>query len=385
MKTKKLSLFVFVDAFGYEISKDIDFLSDILPHKKSLRSVFGFSSACIPSIISGRMPVEHRHWNFFYYSPETSPFHGYRWLMLIPKKIRQHGRFRRYLSKWIKKRLNFSGYFQIYHIPIEHMHLFDTCEKRDLFKPGGLNVGPNIADYLEEKNVPYHLADWATPEPERVEQLREVVRKGEVAVAFMYTADMDSLLHTNSSDSQPVRDKIEWYRKVIREVYDEARAAYDEVDICVFSDHGMAPITRTYNVMADVEKIGLKFGVDYVAMYDSTVARFWFLAEGAREKIEAVLGKIDCGRILPDEELESLGCFFPDRQFGELMFLLDAGVLMVPSFMGRTPLAGMHGYHPDDKDSYASFMSSRQREREPEAITDIYRLMKEAADEYRAG
>ena len=65
---KKLSLFVFVDAFGYEITKDIDFLSDILPHKKSLRTVFGFSSACIPSIISGRMPVEHRHWNFFFYS-----------------------------------------------------------------------------------------------------------------------------------------------------------------------------------------------------------------------------------------------------------------------------------------------------------------------------
>ena len=28
------------------------------------------------------------------------------------------------------------------------------------------------------------------------------------------------------------------------------------------------------------------------------------------------------------------------------MFLLDPGVLMVPSFMGSRPLAAMHGYDP---------------------------------------
>jgi len=381
---KKLSLFVFVDAFGYEIAKDVEFLPDLLPHKKRLRSVFGFSSACVPSILSGRMPVEHRHWNFFYYSPRTSPFKGYRCLRFLPHFITKRSRFRYYLSKWMKKRLNFSGYFQIYHIPFRYLHLFDTCEKRDMFKPGGLNVGTNIADYLVEKNVPYHLADWATPEARRIEELRDVIRKGEVAFAFMYTADLDSMLHFNSSRSDVVRNKIDWYRKTMREVYEDAKKNYDEIDLTVFSDHGMAEIKQTYDVPGDIEKLGLKFGRDYVAMYDSTVARFWFLTEGSREKITVALEKIKCGRILPDEELEKLGCLFPDRQFGELMFLLDAGALIVPSYMGLKPLFGMHGYHPDDADSYACFMSSREWPVEPEYITDIYTLMKQSADEHLA-
>jgi predicted AlkP superfamily pyrophosphatase or phosphodiesterase len=381
---KKLSLFVFVDAFGYEIAKDIDFLPDLLPHKKSLRTVFGFSSACVPSILSGRMPVEHGHWNFFFYSPETSPFRRYRYFKLLPRFIRERGRFRYYLSKWMKKRLNFSGYFQVYHIPFKYLHLFDTCEKRDLFKPGGLNVGANIADYLVEKKVPYHLADWATPEEQRIAELRETIRRGEVAFAFMYTGDLDALLHFHSHRSDIVQNKIDWYRRIVRDVYDDAKKIYDEVDICVFSDHGMAEIKATCDVSGDIEKLGLKFGEDYVAMYDSTVARFWFLNENARQKITAAVARIRCGRILSDGELEEMGCLFPDRQFGELMFLLDAGVLMLPSYMGNKPLFGMHGYHPDDKDSYASFMSSRRWSQEPERITDIYWLMRQSADEYLA-
>ncbi|HEU4364717.1 MAG TPA: hypothetical protein VFT13_04560, partial [Candidatus Krumholzibacteria bacterium] len=63
------------------------------------------------------------------------------------------------------------------------------------------------------------------------------------------------------------------------------------------------------------------------------------------------------GRRLRDEELETMGCLFPAREYGETVFLADPGVLIVPSFMGSRAIAAMHGYHPDDTFSRGCFLS----------------------------
>ena len=48
------------------------------------------------------------------------------------------------------------------------------------------------------------------------------------------------------------------------------------------------------------------------------------------------------GRILPDDELERLGAKFPDAYFGQLIFLVEEGVLIVPSDMGKETHSGNH-------------------------------------------
>ena len=106
------------------------------------------------------------------------------------------------------------------------------------------------------------------------------------------------------------------------------------------------------------------------------MARFWFFNERARSVITQALQQVTVGRILPDEELERLHCLFPDRYFGELIFLVKEGVLIVPSHMGERPIRAMHGYHPADKHSYAALLTNQ-----PElpddivAIPDIFKLM----------
>jgi len=83
--------------------------------------------------------------------------------------------------------------------------------------------------------------------------------------------------------------------------------------------------------------------------------------------------------------LKELRAFFPDRYFGELIFLVREGVLIVPSDMGARPLRAMHGYHPRDKQSYAALLTNQ-----PEipdditAIPDIFRLMTRDAELARA-
>src|SRR6185369_3197918 len=153
-----LPLFVFIDACGWEIIKGDPFLGELAPNRKRLTSVFGYSSACVPSILSGRWPAEHRNWSYFAYDPQHSPFKFLRPLRWLPRQITSRRVFRRWLSRLIKTRLKLRGYFDLYNMPFEHISLFDFTEKKNPLEPGGMNRGANIFDFLQQRAIPYHVS-----------------------------------------------------------------------------------------------------------------------------------------------------------------------------------------------------------------------------------
>ncbi len=375
-KAPKISIVVFIDALGWEVLKGRHFMETQLPFRRKLRSVFGFSSACIPSILTGLMPRQHRHWSFFYYSPQTSPFKPLRILRLLPRSLVDRGRVRNLISKMIKSLYSYTGYFQLYNIPFEHVDKFDYCEKSDLFKPGGMNQGENIFDHLSRAGVSYHVSDWRDSEEQNLEALKSDLKKKDISFALLYMASMDALLHEVGKESPQVDEKLEWYEKQLDEVLRLASEQYEQVRVFICSDHGMATVHTHIDLMSKIEELGLTFGSDYTATYDSTMGRFWFHNQGARERITELLELIPLGRILPLGELQQLGCDFEGDQYGEMIFLMDAGVLIVPSHMGINPITGMHGYHPDDPDSDASLLSNAEPLNDPQAITDVFHLMR---------
>ena len=375
-KAGKVSIVVFIDALGWEVLKGRRFMEERLPFRRKLRSVFGFSSACIPSILTGLTPREHRHWSFFYYSPATSPFKPLRLLGLLPRSLVDRGRVRNLISKLVKRFYGYTGYFQLYNIPFEHVDKFDYCEKNDLFVPGGMNRSENIFDHLVRAGVPYHVSNWRESEDSNLEQLKTDLAKGQIRFALLYMAAMDALLHEVGKASPQVDQKLAWYEEQLTEVLRVAAQSYDEVRLFICSDHGMATVHTHVDLMSKIEGLGLTFGRDYTATYDSTMGRFWFHEATARERITALLAQVPEGRILPNDELERLGCDFEGDQFGELIFLMNPGTLIVPSHMGLKPITGMHGYHPDDPDSDASLLSNVEPPDDPRAITDVFHLMR---------
>ena len=376
---RTLSIVCFIDALGWEVLRGRAFMEDRLPIRRKLRSTFGFSSACVPSILSGLTPREHKHWSFFYYSPETSPFKPLKPLSLLPSSLINRGRVRNQLSKLVKRAYGYTGYFQLYNIPFKHVDLFDYCEKKDLFKPGGLNRGENIFDHLERTQVPYHVSNWRQGETDNLGALKTEIDKGEIRFAFLYMAAMDALLHQVGKESPQVDEKLAWYERELNDLLDLAAKHYDEVRLFVCSDHGMATVHTHIDLKGRIEALGLRFDKDYVATYDSTMGRFWFKNDRARERIIAALEQETQGRILAHDELVALGCDFEGDQFGELIFLTNPGVIIVPSDMGLKPITGMHGYHPNDADSDASLLSNVEPPGDPRAITDIFGLMRTEA------
>jgi predicted AlkP superfamily pyrophosphatase or phosphodiesterase len=376
-----LPLFVMIDACGWEIVKEDPFARSFAPHRKRLSSVFGYSSTCIPTILSGRWPTEHRNWCYFVYDPDRSPFRRLRYLRWLPRTVKSRRTFRRWLTKFVKVRLNFRGYFDLYNIPFRHISLFDFTEKKSPLRPNGLNRGPNLFDFLEQRQIPYFVSEPAKTELENLADLVLQVRKEQVDFAFLYWPELDGLLHRVGNDSPQIPAKLRLYERWVEDILLAAQNHYAEVHLYLFSDHGMANCDRLLDLQAHIDVLPLRMGQDYVAVYDSTMARFWFFSETARAQIIACLQSIPQGRILPDGELEQLHTLFADRYFGELIFLVQEGVLIVPSHMGERPIRAMHGYHPSEKHSYAALFTNQAPIPEDiNALPDLFRLMTREAE-----
>ena len=69
---------------------------------------------------------------------------------------------------------------------------------------------------------------------------------------------------------------------------------------------------------------------------------------------------------------------FGDNAFGELVFLLDPGHVILPSFMGGERPMAMHGYDPKHRLSSGAFLSDRTYEHAPGHIKDMMEVMAEA-------
>ena len=162
MKHKTIEIFLFIDALGWKIVNDHSFLTDLLPHRRKIDMQFGYSSSAIPTILSGKTPEEHGHLGLFRFAPETSPFKAFSRLAWLfkPASFWNRGRVRHHLSKLLKKVYGFTGYFQLYRMPLWKLKFVDYCEKQDLFIARGMGNIANLHDILSAKNIDFHISDW---------------------------------------------------------------------------------------------------------------------------------------------------------------------------------------------------------------------------------
>ena len=375
-----ISVFVLVDALGWELIKDRDFLCDILPCRTQLGTVFGFSSGAIPSILTGLLPRGHGHWNLYLYDPERSPFRWARPLRLLPSRWINHRVVRKAVSIIGRRVSGTDGYFQIYGIPVEILPFFDVCEKNSIYRPGGLSPEKSIFDCLEENRVAYKVYSYHDyTDSGAVQRVVHDLQEGAAEFYFVYLSELDAFLHKHVKSQDAVTAELEKYAGRIRDIYEAAVRKDHGVSFYAFSDHGMTPVHETYDLMADVRELGWSVPRDYLALYDSTMARFWFFRDEARKSITAKLAGLECGHIVGQQEQTAFGIDFEDSRFGDLIFLMKAGCLIHPSYMGRVPWAGMHGFHPEEPSSAAALMARREMPVPVHNIRDLFGLMRHEA------
>lgn len=380
---KDLSLIVFVDAFGWEVVQKYPVLKDIVIQQRVLETVFGYSATCIPSIVTGAKPRDHGHFAFYYYDPENSPFKLLSLLRFLPFKFINRGRVRSYISKFVKKMMKYTGYFQLYAMPFEKIGKFNYSEKKNIYtKTGIINNLDTIFDYLKAKGIRYHLSDWSDSEKNNIEALTELIKKDQIDLAYLYLPALDGVMHAHSVDSVQTKDKISELDSQIRQLVSLVEKMGRNCRLFVFSDHGMTNTTNNIDLQRLLKSCDCEFSKDYTATYDATIGRFWFFNEEAKIKITNFLQTLDCGIVLSNEKLKEWGCDFKGNMYGELFFLLNPGSIIVPSDMGIKSIAAMHGFSPEDKHSKAALLTNVEVGEEIQSIRDMYTLIKKESELY---
>ncbi|HZP01364.1 MAG TPA: alkaline phosphatase family protein [Terriglobia bacterium] len=376
---RRIRVFVLIDALGWSFLEGRDFLSDLLTYRTPLRTVLGFSSGAIPTILTGLPPSRNGHWNLFYYDPERSPFRWLRSFHFLPNAIMNHRIMRKLLTETGRHLLGLGRNFDCCVSP-RLLPWFNWVEKRSVYEVGGISGAPSIFDQLAERGIPFRVYSyhhWTDREILNLAQ-RDIVESN-AGFFFVYLSEMDLLLHNHWRNPSTLDERLRWYESRLRDLFRRARELDSNATMSVFSDHGMTPVEHHFDLVKEVEGLGFRMPSDYLAVYDSTMARFWFFNDRARSATLERLATLPCGRVIPDDEQEQLGIRFPDRRYGEAIFLMHPRWMMASSdFNGRGWMpAGMHGYHPDDPYSDAIYLSSQPPSFPVRTIADVYQCMRE--------
>jgi len=376
-----LHVFVLIDALGWEIIKDRKFLKDELSFRRPIETVLGYSSGAIPTILTGLPPAQTGHWNLYYYDLKNSPFRWLRWFSFLPSGILDN-RVSRKLVKELGRHLFGMGPLFECGMSPALLPFFNFVEKRNIYAEGGIPHSRSIFDLLHTNQVPYRVYSYHEWSDTRImEKACGDIQGDKAGVFFLYLSEMDHFLHEHCDEPQLVNDRVAWYDRKLREVFRIAVQKDSEMTFTVISDHGMTQVHSQYELVKRIEALGFSMPTQYLAVYDSTMARYWFFDEAARRAIVAELERTSCGRIVNDAELERLGVFFADRRYGEIVYLLDPGWLLATSDFngdGWHPV-GMHGYHPSDAHSDAIFLSNQDPCHQMKTLADIHQCLAEAA------
>jgi hypothetical protein len=346
-----------VDALGWELAWRDPSLAPGLTERRRLETILGFSSGALPTLFTGRMPAEHGRWLMYRRAAGNSPFAGFDWLRLAPARVRRSWRVGRALHALVRRR-GVRGYFDLYEVPRPLLAEFDLAERDDIFAPGGLPVD-SLWDALERRGVRWSSWDWRTPEAVNFAALERQVEEGAGDFLFCYTAGLDAALHREGSAGPGVAAWLTRLGALINRLEAAGARRGAAPWIYLLSDHGMVDVEGTVDVMGRLAALPVRWPEDYLVFLDSTMARFWWRDRAVRDRVRAALADEPAGRWLEDGELEREGCRFPAREYGDDVFLLAPGKLLLPSFMGSQPVRAMHGYSPTHPDMAALLWSNR--------------------------
>ena len=165
---------------------------------------------------------------------------------------------------------------------------------------------------------------------------------------FIYFSELDKLGHKYGTKSLQVINAIKKIDKKISELDNK-----NKFDL-IFSDHGMA----------DIEKI-ISVPITKNCFIDSDIARYW----GNEEELNEIKKQLPVG----------YGNIIKwDKKYGQLIFLVNTGVLIFPNFWNKKPVKAMHGYDGKSKDMKAFYLIKQIGNRKDLKAEELHEILKES-------
>ncbi|MEK6914113.1 MAG: alkaline phosphatase family protein [Nanoarchaeota archaeon] len=170
---------------------------------------------------------------------------------------------------------------------------------------------------------------------------KHIAKKSDID--FFYFGDLDNLGHEYGTKDSKI---IEAVKRIDKEI---SKMEFD----LIFSDHGMVDIKKI---------VGVPITRD--CFIDSDMARYW----GKEEELEDIIKKLP----LNDGKIIKW-----DKKYGDLIFLVDTGILIFPNFWNDKPVKGMHGYDGKNKDMKAFYLLNKTGLKKNLKTEELHQILNE--------
>jgi hypothetical protein len=361
----QLTLLVLIDAFRRDYLERTTFIDKLAATSAvgALREDFGFVPRA--AYFGGLSPNESGFTNMFCCDPAASPFGVARGLPAsgLGRAAEDELGLRGWIEAEARRRVlpYAASYLSTVDIPIDVLPNFDLVEKRAPWDPA---VGyRSVFHELTARGESFVSVAWPETNLLSDHSDRQIVAAALTRIqppcrlAYVHLQQLDAIGHAHGPESAALATALAETDALVESLVTELQARFDRVDIVLFGDHGMVSVTRTADVWAALDAAGLRGGRDLTYFLDSTMARFWFPLTDLGADVRRALAGLP-GRVLEADDLARYGINRCDPRNGELFFLADPGVLVLPNFFQRrgAPLRGMHGYDPDCPDNQGLFL-----------------------------
>jgi hypothetical protein len=358
-------VFIYLTGPGWHIFKEHGFLARRCEFQFPITSQLGCSHAALSTALTGVAPSKHGHFSSYYFKKCDSAFEGAQ----------------RFFNKLKGKK---SGYVGKYYVPFRNLSNFIQANHHGKrLQPGSFAPLISVVDMIHEKRIPNFIINSSETSPiQALKNLRSRLEEKVVNFAFIEIDEMDSLLHHAPHNFPKIDHKLQRYEKQIKKIIATGNAVSSDFNLTVFSGHGMTFAPQCINIKKKIESLGMRYGDDYHAVYDPTMARFWYNNKSVKSIIVDKLRGLRHCRILTPHDKKTYGINFPDHRYGETIALVDPGFQIVPNDVLAKPAAAMHGYDPNHPDSLGACLSTRSFTPEPENVKDFYDIMTNFISKY---
>jgi Type I phosphodiesterase / nucleotide pyrophosphatase len=325
-----------------------------------LRPILGYSDAIRATVFTGAYPDEHGYWMEYCYRPSSAPMRrlaGLRGLDRLPVDLARRS------VKWglsqttVRRIAARDGYahLSMRHFPFRSLSEFDWTLRESMSADGALGM-PTLFDRLTGAGVPWRYLDAARDGTRGMLRALDSLAP-DTRFTFVYLHHIDMASHMLGVENALFRRAVRYTDTLTGEVVDRLRARLGDVNLVVFSDHGMSQVRRTVSY-PDLWTHP-SFPSRFCFALDATMVRLWFHDEDEllRAQVRARVAAGAPGRWVSRRELADLHLAFDNRLYGDEVFLLEPGVAIFPNFHSMLNPRAMHAYHPDDPDQQGIFIA----------------------------
>lgn len=362
MKTKKL-IFI-LDAL--KANESGVFLSDLIVKNCQLITVLPpFSFEPDAAYLTGYSPEETDSGAHYCYDPDGSVFkeseNFLRVLLESPLLAKKIGK--KILIKYLKYKgfdiSEIEGHLGM--IPFNLLKEFSPSSNYNLFNSNTTYKYKTIFNLLKQKNVKYGYIGVPFSDG-RLEYIKNKVSDKFLLgneVIFIYIGDLDSVGHKYGGNSKEYKLKLFEIISYINEINQFYELRKINTQLLIFGDHGMVNVDRTFNIQNILRKLPLMVGKDYIYFFDSTLARFWFKTNKAKETIINAIPNNEYGQWISEDDKKDYKINYSHNKFGDAIWWASGGTLILPNFwQGRKKINGMHGYRDDVSDNHTAIIGN---------------------------